>query len=232
MLHTRRVKHDRLPFQLHLGPVPDTISPGEVEALHLIFALGNDLGIGKTRGALVSPVGVEGGRANHQATFGMVELHNEPVASDFVVLKGRAVGHEFLLSVLVLERVQGESLPGHGFTGVMNAAGDVDLASHSSVGNVAGQPGAEPHINDSADTRAVVPLPFLSGAIELVEIHGQLRLTPHQTPASDEVVQVVVVRQPLTHIGVALVPDTSADGEGDDGIKPSIEQPGCVAVAA
>ena len=114
----------------------------------------------------------------------------------------------------------------------MNAAGDVDLASHSSVGNVAGQPGTEPHINDSADTRAVVPLPFLSGAIELVEVHGQLRLTPHQTPASDEVVQVMVVRQPLTHIGVALVPDTPADGEGDDGIKPSVEQPGSVAVAA
>ena len=79
--------------------------------------------------------------------------------------------------------MQGQALPGHGLAEVVDAARDIDLAGHAGVRNVPGQPGAQPHVHDPADARAVVPLPFLSRAIELMEVHGQLRLAPHQAPA-------------------------------------------------
>ena len=109
----------------------------------------------------------------------------------------------------------------------MNRATDIDLRCHSSVRNVTRQPCSESHLGSGIDTRFVDLLTNMlhRRAVELMKIHRQLRLIPHNAPTADETVQVVVVWQPFAHISVSLIPNRPSNGIGHDRTHAAIVEP-------
>jgi hypothetical protein len=109
----------------------------------------------------------------------------------------------------------------------MNGAGDVDLAGHAGVGDVARQPKTEAHFAHVIERQSIVR----ARRVQLMEIDREVTLPPHLAPTADERMHPVVVVHSLGHARIALVPDRAADGIRDHRIHPAVEHPGCVAVA-
>ena len=195
--------------------MPDLILPGQVEQLHLVLAVGEN----RRRIQEIVPHRL----ADLHPAVGEVERDGQRVALDLVRLEHRPVGDN-LLTILVLERVQGEALSGQRFVVVVNRALDIDLAGHSRVRDIACQQGSEPHFGGAIETRLAGKVTVL-GAVELVKVNRQIRLVPDETPAANQMVQAVVIEQAAAPVRPALVPDRAANGIGHHRIQSPVEHP-------
>ena len=217
LLHARRGQLQLLAGDLHLRPMPDAILVGQIEERHLLFAVGDDRAVHRTSRNRLS---------DQQSALGKIKFHNKLIALDLVALEHRPVCHD-LLSILVLERMQGKALAGQCLVTVMNSAGDVDLRGHARIENVARQPEAEPHFALVIERQSVIR----TRCVELMEIDREVALSPDLAPAADQCVQPVVVVHTFEHARIALVPDRAAKGIRNNRIHPAVKHPGGITVA-